>query len=354
MSDDQQVYPFQFYFDRSDGGATTVADAGWLQSRLSSDQQNIHRLFASSVEVSDQEIKDDVSAKIDELFFDAFQAIKSNSKEEIKAALRRVYDPRFSLASESDAIDRVRQLIDERMCDIALHMLQQVLRRNSLKDNPSRSAQVELAVLEVKSYFSELRNVQNIHSQLAECYGLANKIYSFDVGGLIKENQEKVDAYKKVVYESVGVGAVRKYWNDKSSQLGCRYKLMLTAISAVVIVLLAWFVCHFGDVSAWVNTLRHDQSSQLIAILPVTLMAGVAIWLLRIFVKLMMSSYYLAEDASVRVVMIDTLIALLAEEKTDKNAQALLLHHVFSPPSFGDQSSGVDIPLPALLESLRK
>jgi hypothetical protein len=160
--------------------------------------------------------------------------------------------------------------------------------------------------------------------------------------------------------EKVRLKAPIKYWADKRKE----HRIAAWAWLAAVVVVggtamggaVFFAVLMLGPIveNATGDTVEAATPSFSAAVATAVVL-GIALWILRLLTKNWMSNVHLAEDARERVAMIQSFLAIMADEGAKLNAddRAVMLSSIFRPASDGivKEDHGPNL---ALFEMLRK
>ncbi len=151
------------------------------------------------------------------------------------------------------------------------------------------------------------------------------------------------------------------YWEKQTTKYrnkGQRWIWASIGLSAVIITMVTLFIIFLPTsfINLETNEITGTSSIHLTAFLRTVVLAGVGlsvtIYLLRIFVKMILSSYHIATDAEERKTLAYLYLALLKENKIDSKQASIVYSALFSRTDTGllkgDSSPSIVSPLNAI------
>tara|TARA_R110000868_G_scaffold266583_1_gene525811 strand:+ start:27427 stop:28644 length:1218 start_codon:yes stop_codon:yes gene_type:complete len=165
----------------------------------------------------------------------------------------------------------------------------------------------------------------------------------------LEKTKEDFKAFEDTYNENVRLSKPRKYWSDKAEEYGesvkkyFKWTLGWGVLGALTII---GCISHFFAVDTILQIHLWHIPALLIAV-------TIYIWIERIFVRLLLSNAHLKTDAGERVVMVETFLALLQDNKeTTKQEREIILTSLFRPNSTGIISND-GLPLADILQALK-
>lgn len=146
---------------------------------------------------------------------------------------------------------------------------------------------------------------------------------------------DDIAALRKAFEADIKVKSAVKYWSDRSVDYlrKARYVIIYLLISLIFIFITLYLIVFKIYDEVIINFLLADQHFKFIA---VGAFFTLVVWLIRVFLKLWFSNMHLHNDAAERVIMIQTYIALLADNSLpDKDDRSFVINALFKPVSDG-------------------
>lgn len=148
------------------------------------------------------------------------------------------------------------------------------------------------------------------------------------------ERNKRCDDLEKLYDEKLKLQAPAQYWKDQETSylISGRWWFAVSIILALVIVgglvvLLASIPNMFSDESHWLDIFKNSAI--------ITIITSVAIYILRITVKMAMSSFHLARDAKERHNLSYFYLALIQDKAITDKERALVINALFSRSDTG-------------------
>ena len=150
---------------------------------------------------------------------------------------------------------------------------------------------------------------------------------------IIEERTKEFEVLKKTYDQEMSLRASVSYWKNKASSNKTAAK-WFGATAALIGILFA------GGLVLYANTVLQgaaDTPPKWWEVGTMVILATFGIWAIRVFVQLMYSNTHLASDASERVTMIMTYLAMMRESvlPTAEQHKLLILQALFRPGSTG-------------------
>lgn len=172
-----------------------------------------------------------------------------------------------------------------------------------------------------------------------------------------EEAKKRFDSLEKTYNEHLKLEASAQYWKETDDEYTKKGRTWLgisigftVLIVAVLVVILALIPSIFSEDSHWLDVLKNSAI--------ITVIASVLIYLLRIFVKLSMSSFHLSRDAKERNKLCHLFLALTKDGAVTDKERAIVLNALFSRSDTGllKGDAGPTIPsgVSDIIDSLKK
>lgn len=148
---------------------------------------------------------------------------------------------------------------------------------------------------------------------------------------LQSKSADALAEFEKLYYEKLAMNASVTYWKEKAVN-----HVTLTIVFAVLVILA--FVATAVGLHLTVSNIGGDLTLDKITLSNIALVAVVAtigVWLIRILVRVLLSNMHLYVDSGERVVMMQTYLALVQEDKLPEESRELILQSLFRPSSTG-------------------
>ncbi|WP_345195654.1 DUF6161 domain-containing protein [Kistimonas scapharcae] len=149
------------------------------------------------------------------------------------------------------------------------------------------------------------------------------------LNSLLQSYTEQMEALKKRFNDDMATKSAVTYWSNKASDHKKYAKWfggIAVFLAVVLIAVMAW-----GLYKAFsLETVAYWKMAI------VAVMSSLAIWIIRVLVRIFISKLHLAEDAEERVAMVKTYLALLQEDNgLDGTNKEMVLSSLFRPGSIG-------------------
>jgi hypothetical protein len=148
---------------------------------------------------------------------------------------------------------------------------------------------------------------------------------------------EKISATDAAYTKQMQLQASVSYWRKQASDQLTKshiYLKVLGGFAAVATVVAFTIAYNFLPVLAS-KTIAEQPSLYAIALTITVLITTIVFWAGRVLTRLYLSAHHLSNDASERVVMIETFLALTKESKLEDKDKALVLQAVFRSSADG-------------------
>ena len=144
----------------------------------------------------------------------------------------------------------------------------------------------------------------------------------------LKEHQEKLDAVAKSFREKMALRSPVEYWQKKAEKHTRKAKALVYVMFGGMAVLALAFLALTALVFSSLNSGKPDTWKIAAPIL----VGVVAVWAVRLIVRMYLSQAHLATDAEERVTMVQTYLSLLEEGKMPETGdRQLVLTPLFRP-----------------------
>ena len=181
-----------------------------------------------------------------------------------------------------------------------------------------------------KAFHEQEERIKSITAQTNEQFDtLNNKTTEY-----FAERDKRCQELEKLYDEKLKLEAPAKYWDDmkKSYQLSGGIWFAASIVIAVLIIvglviLLASIPNLFSEDSHWMDVFKNSAI--------ITIITSVAIYILRITVKMAMSSFHLARDAKERHNLSYFYLALINDKAITDKERALVINALFSRSDSG-------------------
>lgn len=195
------------------------------------------------------------------------------------------------------------------------------------------------------------RNIASLAADIASTKNAQGTEFSTLVGQInaahaaaLNEHGEKMAAIQKAYKEAMALRSPVEYWDAKATKHGDQTKRLLWWMFGSMAVLASLFL---GLTYIVFSTLYNGKPDSWKIAAPI-LVGVVAVWAVRLIVRMYLSQSHLAADAEERVTMVKTYLSLLEEGKMpDSDDRKLVLTPLFRPATDGIVKEDA-IPHPAL------
>lgn len=181
-----------------------------------------------------------------------------------------------------------------------------------------------------KAFHEQEERIRSITTQTNEQFDILNN----KATEYFAERDKRCQELEKLYDEKLKLEAPAKYWDDmkKSYQLSGGIWFAASVIIAVLIIvglvaLLASIPNLFSEDSHWMDVFKNSAI--------ITIITSVAIYILRITVKMAMSSFHLARDAKERHNLSYFYLALINDKAITDKERALVINALFSRSDSG-------------------
>ena len=199
--------------------------------------------------------------------------------------------------------------------------------------------------VEVKQIEEKFEDIEKIKSNIEELY---NKAITAEI-----EFKNAEEAIKS----KIETNASKTFWENQVDFFNKRYKLYLwtTIISTTLLVILI-VLYKYAIFESLLNTKSSDLGiKDIITYGFIILIISLAIWIIRIFMKIALSSYHLSIDAKERVTMINTYIALMQEGNTIKDDDKhIMIESIFRQTNHGIIKDETSVTVTDVISSFKK
>ena len=202
--------------------------------------------------------------------------------------------------------------------------------------------QYRLNAVETNTNFAELNSkytpafheheqqIQMMKDKLNENFEEFNKNESL----YFAQREERINELENLYNEKLKLEAPAKYWETlekEYSKRGKTWAIVSGIIAAVIVLGLLRVLYTLPNIvtvdSHWIDVLKNSAI--------ITVIASVAVYMLRMFVKLMMSSFHLARDAKERNNLSYFYLALIEKGAVTEKERAIILNALFSRADTG-------------------
>ncbi len=208
--------------------------------------------------------------------------------------------------------------------------------------NISESAESERKALDDlrKQYYETLATLQQ---KLADAEKAVNrsridfdemyKSHENKFLSITKDSESKLQEITDIYDKRLQLQASESYWGKKATK---HRNISLLFACGFLASLLLFGNIMFREIEYLLGSLRVDQKPEYWIIALIALSALIGIWIVRVIVRVMLSHIHLHQDASERVTMLTTYLALHREGKgLNENDKQLILQALFRPGMTG-------------------
>ncbi|TLP40673.1 DUF6161 domain-containing protein [Arcobacter arenosus] len=153
-----------------------------------------------------------------------------------------------------------------------------------------------------------------------------------------KVAEENFKNTEESILSKIETNTSKSFWENQVKFFDEKYKWYLwTTIITTVIFVILLAIYKYAYLSSIINTKSSDLGiKEIIAYGFIILLISLAIWIIRIFMKIALSSYHLSIDAKERVTMINTYIALMQEGNAiNENDKRIMIESIFRQTNNG-------------------
>jgi hypothetical protein len=228
----------------------------------------------------------------------------------------------------------------------------------------------------INPFIDELQNSTTEGRRIKELEDDKDKLY-----GQVKQLEEKLEnhinlidnidkLYEKATFaeenfknaeesilSKVETNASKSFWNEQATFFTTRYKFYLwTAIitTLILVVLLASYKYYLFSSIISIDSVKLSVKD-IIAYGFIILLISLAIWIIRIFMKIALSSYHLSIDAKERVTMINTYISLMQEGNTiTDDDKHIMIESIFRQTNHGIIKDENSVTVTDIISSFKK
>lgn len=194
----------------------------------------------------------------------------------------------------------------------------------------------------------EERRVMTVRAELDKQFSAQSGRFENTIEESVKHLHQELDAVREKFLYFQQFEAVVQYWESKSTShykhyMWYAFVALLVAIAGLVSLV---FWSQFNQ--AKLSMLSNPTAWHVLPITtPLIVVAVVVFWLLRLLIRITLSNFHLATDASERVVMAKMYLALLAKEgKLDEAAKIVILTQLFRRAATGLVKDDAAPPIP--------
>ena len=169
--------------------------------------------------------------------------------------------------------------------------------------------------------------------------------------------EENFNNTQESILSKVETNASKSFWNDQATFFTNRYKFYLwtTIITTLIlVVLLASYKYYLFSSIINIDSVKLNIKD-IIAYGFIVLLISLAIWIIRIFMKIALSSYHLSIDAKERVTMINTYISLMQEGNTiTDDDKHIMIQSIFRQTNHGIIKDENSVTVTDIISSFKK
>lgn len=170
-----------------------------------------------------------------------------------------------------------------------------------------------------------------------------------------KEREQNIKNLEEAYSDKLKLAEPAKYWNDMAKSYSKQGKWWLLGSVGVAIATIALLICvlifvpNIFDNAHWIDLIKNSAI--------ITLIASIAIYLLRTFIKMALSSIHLSRDAKEREQLSYFYLALKSKGAVSDTEQALVINSLFSRADTGllkgDSSPSMSANVTDVVEKLK-
>lgn len=196
----------------------------------------------------------------------------------------------------------------------------------------------------ISDYTERLRMAEEEYSRKTADFSVLQEDCTSNAQALFESLKQEVEGIKTFYKNELGLQIPVTYWSDKAKEHRFLLRMWSGIFTAAVISLCAAAPTIFKYTLAAVTDALSSFSEQSSAVnlmgmapwlffVAVSFPLFLSIWLLRLVAKTLLSHQHQMNDASLRVVMTTTFLALINDNKADEKDRILILNALFHVPS---------------------
>lgn len=177
---------------------------------------------------------------------------------------------------------------------------------------------------EQENRINNITNQTNMHLQ-----DLENNILDY-----FSKREERCNELEQLYEEKLKLQAPAQYWDEmeneytKKGRVWLAFSIILTIIIVGgLITTLALIPNIFSEASHWIDVLKNSAI--------ITVITSIAVYILRLFVKVTISSFHLSRDAKERSKLTYFYLALIERKAVSEKERAIILNSLFSRADTG-------------------
>jgi hypothetical protein len=262
----------------------------------------------------------------------------NNSPRFIEGTIRFVlFKLGIGIAStEKEHLATLYDMEKSRFQDLAVVVRQEA--RDIIVEAKNSLTQAQNDLSEQRTLFqSEVERIQGFNTEelprrQQEVIGFLHDAKN-QVDTTLSDFNTRIEEIKNTFHTKMALEAPVTYWQKKSTH-HLYNTIIFGTLTIISFFLVSWFLYHtlsdfFGDTST-THPVEYWRIGSFL------LFASLGIWIVRIFVRLLLSNIHLRTDADERVTMIQTFLALASDGKIDTEKSLLIiLEALFRPASTG-------------------
>ncbi|WP_164970295.1 DUF6161 domain-containing protein [Halarcobacter ebronensis] len=197
-----------------------------------------------------------------------------------------------------------------------------------------------------------------LYSQIKQLELKLDKVDNIDeIHEKAKIAEENFRNTEESILSKIETNTSKSFWENQVKFFDEKYKWYLwTTIITTVIFIILLAIYKYVYFSSIINTKSSDLGiKEIIAYGFIILLISLAIWIIRIFMKIALSSYHLSIDAKERVTMINTYIALMQEGNTIKDDDKhIMIESIFRQTNHGIIKDESSVTVTDIISSFKK
>lgn len=190
----------------------------------------------------------------------------------------------------------------------------------------------------VQQYVEHWQKVDSDYTTYAEEMSMWQEKHKEELQGFIEEKQEALSLLENTYKNKLSLEAPVEYWK-KSKEANKKTGTTWVALAVILSVLIAGYIMLVISDTFLPDALKGDMSifnaASIRSTLLITAGVSVLVYLLRIFIKMALSSFHLSKDASERETLTYLFLSLTNDGKISDAERAIVLQALFSRADTG-------------------
>jgi hypothetical protein len=190
----------------------------------------------------------------------------------------------------------------------------------------------------VQQYVEHWQKVDSDYTTYAEEMSMWQEKHKEELQGFIEEKQEALSLLENTYKNKLSLEAPVEYWK-KSKEANKKTGTTWVALAVILSVLIAGYIMLVISDTFLPDALKGDMSifnaASIRSTLLITAGVSVLVYLLRIFIKMALSSFHLSKDASERETLTYLFLSLTNDNKISDAERAIVLQALFSRADTG-------------------